>query len=182
MTSVIDFSQHAAYVRLASIQLGTWLDPQRSAVLANLDASTGEILQDMVNVNGIVVFTNYTGYDVELFVASQSPRWATRRFLSCIFKYAFEQLKVERATVRVLASNWKARNLVTRLGFVQEGVIRRGHAGENVFLYGMLKSECRWMREQKVDPQSAEGAGPVADPQRRGEVQPIQHDDAVRLV
>jgi RimJ/RimL family protein N-acetyltransferase len=40
-----------------------------------------------------------------------------------------------------------ARKFDEHVGFIQEGVIRQAFEdGEDAILYGMLKSECKWIR------------------------------------
>jgi RimJ/RimL family protein N-acetyltransferase len=46
----------------------------------------------------------------------------------------------------VRVDNIEARRFDENLGFVQEGIIRRGaDDGTDMILYGMLKEECRWL-------------------------------------
>jgi RimJ/RimL family protein N-acetyltransferase len=85
------------------------------------------------------------GGNVWIAVAGQG-RWLTRKNLRIWFRYPFVQLGCNRVTSIVAKSNRKSRNLVERLGARREGCVRdiRG-PGKSSILYGMLKSECRWL-------------------------------------
>ena len=94
-----------------------------------------------------VVYYNYRHPNIEMSVASISPRWSTRLTLKGIFDYPFNQLGCSRATVLVDKENTKSRSLVERLGYVQEGILREAHPTGDAILYGMLKRECKWITE-----------------------------------
>lgn len=61
--------------------------------------------------------------------------------------YAFKVYKVNRVEIRCAKSNQKSRAIPSKLGFVQEGIIREGellgHGREDLIIYGILKRE--WM-------------------------------------
>jgi hypothetical protein len=95
-----------------------------------------------------VLFTDYNGStNVSMHVASDgSRRWMTRNFLSAVFLYPFEQLKVLRITGIVQAANTRALRFDRKLGFKIEGRLRRGAPdGSDVIVLGMLRSECRFL-------------------------------------
>lgn len=93
-----------------------------------------------------VVYDTFTGFSIETHVAAVGKPW-TRVFLGEAFRYPFEQLHVARITARVAGSNHVSRAFVERLGFVQEGCVRRGtRSGEDLIIYGMLRRECRWLK------------------------------------
>lgn len=94
-----------------------------------------------------VVFNLYTGPSIAMHVAAQpGRRWMTRDFLFRCFAYPFLQLQCNRITGFVRADNLDAQRFDEHLGFVREGVIRKGATdGTDFILYGMLKEECRWL-------------------------------------
>jgi RimJ/RimL family protein N-acetyltransferase len=152
--------QHRAFVVMAEQLLSTHFE--HASTLVSMHRSPEQTVVGAIQestVLAIVVFSNYTSYDVELSVASWSPRWASRAFLRACFSYVFDQLRCDRCTVRVLARNWKARNMVRRLGFRVEGKLRRANAGQNVYVYGMLREECFWLREHGQEISSESTAG-----------------------
>lgn len=95
---------------------------------------------------GGCVFTNYTGRDIHGHLGGVG-NWLTRRFLGECFRYIFVTLGCARATGLVAASNIKAQRFDESMGFVYEGTLREYLPdGEDAYIYGMLRSECRWLK------------------------------------
>lgn len=94
-----------------------------------------------------VVYNLYNGPSLCMHVAADpGKKWLTKQFLFNFFAYPFIQLGCNRVTGLVRVDNIEARRFDEHLGFVQEGVIRRGASdGTDMILYGMLKEECRWL-------------------------------------
>lgn len=92
---------------------------------------------------GGIVFTGYCQTNIVMACVLEAP--LTRRFLRGIFFYPFLQLKVPRVTALIDASNMKSRRLVEHTGFRQEGRMREAAKDGDVIIYGMLRSECRWL-------------------------------------
>lgn len=94
-----------------------------------------------------VVFNWYTGASISMHVAAEpGRRWLNRDFLYRCFAYPFLQLNCNRVTGLVKVDNLDAQRFDEHLGFVKEGVIRQGADDKtDLILYGMLKSECRWL-------------------------------------
>jgi RimJ/RimL family protein N-acetyltransferase len=92
---------------------------------------------------GGVVFTQYAHPNIVIACALEAP--LTRRFLRGIFYYPFRQLGVRRVTALIDAKNTKSRQLVEHAGFVQEGLMRDAAPDDDVLIYGMTRSECRWL-------------------------------------
>jgi RimJ/RimL family protein N-acetyltransferase len=92
---------------------------------------------------GGVVFTQYAHPNIVIACVLEAP--LTRRFLRGIFYYPFHQLGVRRVTALVDAKNLKSRRLVEHAGFVQEGIMREAAPDDDVVVYGMTRSECRWL-------------------------------------
>lgn len=94
-----------------------------------------------------VVFNWYTGASISMHVAAEpGRRWLNRDFLYRCFAYPFLQLNCNRVTGLVKVNNLDAQRFDEHLGFVKEGVIRQGTDDKtDLILYGMLKSECRWL-------------------------------------
>lgn len=95
-----------------------------------------------------VVYQNYTKTDIHMHCAAvEGCRWLTRHFLGEGFRYPFEYLGCHRVTGLVPASNRRAALFDEHLGFKYEGTIRQIlENGEDLLIYGMLKSECRWLK------------------------------------
>ena len=95
-------------------------------------------------IAGVVYFC-YRHPNIEMAVAAISPKWATKRTLKVLFNYPFNQLKCNRVTVLVDSDNSEVRKFDERLGFVREGTLREANPTGDAEIYGMLKSECRWI-------------------------------------
>ena len=94
-----------------------------------------------------VVFNLYNGPSILMHVAAvPGKRWMTRDYLFRCFAYPFLQLQCNRISGLVRADNFAAQRFDEHLGFVREGVVRKGaDDGTDLILYGMLKEECRWL-------------------------------------
>jgi hypothetical protein len=91
-------------------------------------------------------FNEFRGRDVQYHAACDDPAILTRSRISLLFRYPFEQLGVERISCVIAASNKRSRRVVEGLGWAHEGTIRGFYADdEDGALYGILKSECRWI-------------------------------------
>lgn len=95
---------------------------------------------------GAVVFNNYTGPDIEASVMGE-PRAFTPTVIRTCFRYAFQTSGCVRATLRTRKKNRKARELIERMGFRQEGCLKRYYGNDDAVIYGLLKEQAaRWMR------------------------------------
>lgn len=90
---------------------------------------------------------SWTGEDCELFMAA-TPRGLSRDLLGTVSDYLFGMLGCTRITCRVKATNGPMLALIERLGFTQEGRLRRALQGTDVLVFGMLKEECPWARNR----------------------------------
>lgn len=124
----------AEFVRARIEKVMCWLDPHKS-----IAAFEGD------RMLGAVVYDGFTPYDCNLHIALDDRRCVTPRTLRAVFAYPFEQLKLPRVTAQVGAGNVRSLNLVRKLGFVQEGVKRRGLGDEDELIFGLLRTECRWL-------------------------------------
>lgn len=118
-------------------------------------------------VAGVVV-TNFRKTDCEISCASESPAAWRPTVCRAIFKYVFEQLGCVRCTSITVKGNRKARGFLEGLGFQLEGNVRLGYDGRrDALIYGLLRSECRFLDEaidgQEVGTSSASSAGPLRD-------------------
>lgn len=95
-----------------------------------------------------VVYNMFTGASISMNVAADpSKRWTRKEFMYAFFAYPFIQLKCNRVTALIRRSNLVSKKFSEHVGFVQEGIVRQAFEdGEDAFLYGMLKSECKWIR------------------------------------
>lgn len=94
---------------------------------------------------GGVVYHNLRGKTIEVSLATTSPKWANRTTLKIFCKYPFIQLDCKRVTALVDTTNKQCRDFVERMGFVHEGTLREAHPSGDAEVYGLLKTECRWL-------------------------------------
>lgn len=94
-----------------------------------------------------VVYNNYSTTDICMHVAAAPGKlWATREALSVFFHYPFRKLACRRVTALVAFSNRPCRSFTESLGWKPEGIMRDAiEDGDDLIVYGMLKSECRWL-------------------------------------
>jgi RimJ/RimL family protein N-acetyltransferase len=104
-------------------------------------------MEDKGEIVAGVVYNNYrNGRDIEVHLAGKDGKlWATKKALGVWFGYPFNQLGVERITASVAGKNMKARKFDEHVGFIQEGVMRGALPNDDLIIYGMLRTECRWI-------------------------------------
>jgi hypothetical protein len=101
---------------------------------------------------GGVVYHGYQGFDVQMSCAFDRVGWALPGTLRAIFHYPFEGMHCVRVTAAIGRKNKKARKLVEGIGFKYEGLRRKALDGrEDEVIYGMLKTECRWISHGQKD-------------------------------
>lgn len=80
-------------------------------------------------------------------IFSLDKKWCSRHNLNIFFKYPFIDLQVKRATAFCSATEGDIIMFLEKLGFKKEGLHREGwHTGGDAISWGMLKSECKWIR------------------------------------
>ena len=95
-----------------------------------------------------ICYNHYSGYSVEMSIASTSPHWCSRGVLRAAFEYPFFDLGCRRVTATTAVDNHQARKMLERLGFKLEGFHPQSMPdGKDGLSYGLLKSDCRWIGE-----------------------------------
>lgn len=81
---------------------------------------------------------------IHMTLASDTPRWASRRVIEGLLRYPFEELKVQRITVTINENNAASLRLAEGVGFKREAVIERG-AGQfgNIIVLRLFVEEWR---------------------------------------
>lgn len=107
---------------------------------------------------GGAAYHSATASSVCMIVAGEG-NWMTKLRIEAAFLFPFYVLGVDHIAVQTIRSNRKARKFCERMGFKLEGVLRRASPiGQDVFVYGMTKSECRWVSNDGIIRQRAEAA------------------------
>lgn len=132
---------------------------EKQAVVAYIADRLGASPEDMVGampfevvatmsrdgrLKGAVLYTNYRSDCIEMTCAGE-PGWLTRDAVKAFFAYPFVQLGCRRVSALAARNNKASRALAEKLGFKLEGVIRQGFTTGDAMLYGLLKTECRWL-------------------------------------
>lgn len=93
-------------------------------------------------VGGLIYHDIRRGRDLYWTIYTTDKRWCNRRILKAVFGLAFDFFGVERISLLVNTENQDCLRLVTKLGFKQEGLLRRYRDdGADCFLMGLLKNE-----------------------------------------
>ncbi len=97
-------------------------------------------------IGGLIFHQYQPHHSLWWTVYSTDKRWCNRRMLKAMFGLAFKVLDCRRINLLVSASNAASLNFVHKLGFQTEGLLRRFRDnGEDCYILGMLKSECKWL-------------------------------------
>ena len=101
-------------------------------------------------VAGVIYNQYYPRRSIQMHVAAlPKTQWMTKQTLRSFFSYPFCQLGVRRINAIVAESNHHSLQLNKRLGFVIEGILREELDGVNAIIMGMLKNECKWIKERQ---------------------------------
>lgn len=112
------------------------------------DAQCIGIADDQRRLLGVAAFYNYSPrfQSIEVAFAADDPRAVTRAAIRAILSYPFRQLGCARVTSIVPKRLRHARRFNERLGFVLEGVARRGFLRDDAMIYGLLAEEAEhWL-------------------------------------
>lgn len=111
-------------------------------------------------IAGVVVYFNFRWPSIEAAFYCHDYRWAlNRQMVADALAYPFVQLGCKRITAIVEKHNKRSRMMCRRLGFVEEGKLRKAGEKGDLLIYGMLPDEYRLKPHgQKVSTQSAAAA------------------------
>lgn len=98
------------------------------------------------DVLAAVAFDSFTPYECCIHLVVDDPLGVTRGTLRGVFQYPFVTCGFERLTALVSDANAASIAFLERVGFKLEGRKRKAIDGCDEMVYGMLKSECRWIR------------------------------------
>lgn len=140
---MIDFEQRAEYFQFASRVLDVEYE-------YGVDCKALAKLNEDGSIAAVAIFNNFHEHDLEISIASDGERkWLDRRFLRAVFGYPFKMLQLKRVTGIVEEDNTAALDMDQRLGFVQEGRLRKWFGDKDGIVFGMLAEECKWLKGKK---------------------------------
>lgn len=101
-------------------------------------------------IGGVLINDIRPQRDCWLTIYTTTPYWAKRQVMRYVFGVVFDLIQAKRCSVLVSVSNKKSYKMCQQLGFKQEGILRQYRDnGEDCYVMGMLKSECKWIGENK---------------------------------
>ena len=108
-------------------------------------------VMDKNRLVGVVAFFNYRWPNIEVAFHCEDYRWAlNRNGVAEVFRYPFKQLKCKRVTALCDRKDKRARRMVERLGFKEEGKLRKAAERGDLIIYGLLPDELRIGRHENT--------------------------------
>lgn len=139
-----DFSQRPHYLRWAERVLGVDFTGTPATWLTQLD-QRGNIL-------GIVVFSRFTKTGCEVTLVVPEPKLVLRSLYYAGMCYLFTQCDYQRVTAFIAVDNEQSISLAQRLGFRNEGRAREWFPTGDAFIFGLLRSEFKWLKDRHGQP------------------------------
>src|SRR5688572_71989 len=101
---------------------------------------------------GGCTYEQFNGANVYLRFSLTDARFINRATAWATFSYPFDQLGCKRVTALVDSDNLRSLAFVKRLGFAYEATLQDAAPNGDQIVFRMLKSECRWIRNQRFQP------------------------------
>jgi len=118
-----------------------------------LSDSQNLAVMDGERLVGVVSFFNYRWPNIEVGFYCDDYRWALNRDgIAQVFAYPFVQLNCRRVTALIDKKNLRARKMVQRLGFKEEGKLRKASERGDMFIYGLLPEDLRIQSRLQMRP------------------------------
>jgi len=109
-------------------------------------------------VAGVVYHDHYPRYrHIQISMAADSPRWAQRGVIRGLLAYPFVQLGCERVTLTVPHTSHRVLKFTKGIGFVSEGVLRRGFGDAHAVVLGMLSRDYHKLMNRLHPPMAMAG-------------------------
>lgn len=103
-------------------------------------------LLDKRLIGGVLYEGDFDSTNIWLSIYTIDKRWCSKRTLRAVFDFAFNVLKALRVSILVNTDNYVSERFVTKLGFRKEGELRQFREGKDVYVFGMLKNECKFIK------------------------------------
>lgn len=102
-----------------------------------------------------LILNDFADKNCEITVVAE-PGGLTRGVLRFIFTYIFDQLDLNRCTVRTRRRNKAIVKMAQRVGFTFECVAKGWYPDDDAVVYRMLKADCPWRKtDEKFEPAAA---------------------------
>ena len=123
-------------------EIGYWVaDQLSSAFFADKSVAIGLLKDDKI-VAG-VIYENWNGVSWVVHMATVGR--LTPGFMFAMCDYPFNTCNAHKVIAPVEIGNIKSANLVKKMGFVPEAVLKDCHPNGDLVLYTLKKSDCRFL-------------------------------------
>lgn len=98
---------------------------------------------DATKILGAVAFQNHrpSFRSIEWTAAADTANWLSPKIINQIMRYPFVQLECVRVTAFIAKRNKRSREFQERFGFKHEGTMRRQCGGDDMQIFGLLRSD-----------------------------------------
>lgn len=120
-----------------------WVAERVGSVIAKPYVAIGATRDEQTFCAG-AVFNNWNGHNIEITLASDHG--LTRGTIRGIYHYLFVQSKAGRVTAHTRRSNKVMRAMLPRLGFQEEGVVKRFYGPnkrDDAFIFALFPENAR---------------------------------------
>jgi RimJ/RimL family protein N-acetyltransferase len=93
-----------------------------------------------------MIYDHYEKGSIQMHVASDDPKYWTRRALHDVFAYPFYQLRVKKVIGVCNSENTRALSIHLRLGWELEAVVTDVYEMGDMYILSMTQEQCRWLR------------------------------------
>jgi hypothetical protein len=135
-------------------QLAAWIGEQLGARFTPPYSCIGILRHDQLAA--ACLYNNFMPPDIQMTIASVTPRWASRQVIARLFGYPFLELGCLRVSALTRVHNLPARDFLARLGFRQEGYHPQMFLDDDGVSYGLLRADANhWL---EVPHESSDGS------------------------
>ena len=134
--NLVIYEQLPVFLDYINGELGVNYTADTTRTVAHVQESdTGEL-----TILAVVALNNWTMHSVELSIAGSQGRWATRKYISSVYEYAFTYAGKERVHCIVEQGNEPAMELHRRLGHKYEGLLEDWFGADRpAHVFGLTK-------------------------------------------
>lgn len=141
---------------ISGLHVGLWVAEQTNGCFSAETCTALGLENSKRQIIAGVIYENWNRRSVVAHMAITGR--LTRKFISAIFRYPFEQCGVHKVILPVSSANVKSNRFVRHLGFTEECRIRDADPGGDIILYTLEKSACRFLGEKYGQAQRASRA------------------------
>ena len=110
-------------------------------------SAIGVVTDAGVPIAGVVFHDYQPQYaNAMISVASDTPRWLTKRLITGIMRVPFVQYGLNRLTAITPPGEISVSRFLTKFGFRREGVVRLGLGNQDAVIWGLLPTDWKWSK------------------------------------